>query len=52
MPNRENITTRTSVGGPTSSREGWVLIGFCVFGFAATVFFLSLSSVVGQTASF
>jgi hypothetical protein len=37
MPNRENIATRTS------AFEGWVFIGICLFGFAATVFVVSLS---------
>jgi hypothetical protein len=52
MPNRENIATRTSANGETSAWEGWVFIGICLFGFAATVFVISLSSVVGQAASF
>jgi hypothetical protein len=50
MQNRENIPTTTD--GETSTREGWVFIGICLFGFAATVFVISISSVVGQAASF
>jgi hypothetical protein len=45
MPNRENIATGTSADDKTSAWEGWVFIGICVFGFAATVFVISLSSV-------
>jgi hypothetical protein len=51
MPSRENITSRTSAQDETSAREGWVFIGICLFGFAATVLVISLSSV-GQAASF
>jgi hypothetical protein len=50
MQSRKNIPTTTD--GETSTREGWVFIGICLFGFAATVFVISISSVVGQAASF
>jgi hypothetical protein len=53
MPNRENIDNRTtSAQDETSARESWMFIGICLFGFAATVFVISLSSVVGHAASF
>jgi hypothetical protein len=53
MPNRENLSgrsTRANQDG-ASDAAGWVLIAFCVFGFAATVFFISLSSAMSQAAS-
>jgi hypothetical protein len=52
MPNREALrvpSTRALRVG-TSDAEGWMFVAFCAAGFAATVFFISLSSHIGQAA--
>jgi hypothetical protein len=51
MPNRGRLR------GPSthphrddvSDAEGWVFVAFCVVGYAAIVFLIFLSSVMGQT---
>jgi hypothetical protein len=52
MPNREKLTASPAPeNGKVSTREGWVIIGFCLLGFASMVFFVSISSVVNLAAA-
>jgi hypothetical protein len=51
MPNRENPTSTSESASGTSDAEGWVFIAFCVFGFAAMVFFISLSQAISHAAT-
>lgn len=52
MPNREALCIAATYVDRRdySDAEEWVFIAFCAVGFAATVFFISLSSQVGQAA--
>jgi hypothetical protein len=52
MPNREKLRVPSThaLPGNTSSVEQWVFVAFCAAGFAATVFFVSMSSQIGQAA--
>jgi hypothetical protein len=50
MPNRENLRT-PSTPAPRSREteaESWVFVAFCVVSYVAIVFFVFLSSHVGQ----
>jgi hypothetical protein len=53
MLNREyhSGTSKSANQSGTWGSEAWVLIAFCVFGFAATVFFISLSQTISQAAT-
>jgi hypothetical protein len=51
MPNRERLRVPSTYAlRGTSHAEQWVFIAFCAAGFAATVFFVSMSSQIGQAA--
>jgi hypothetical protein len=49
MPNRQQIdvpSARARRGGE-GDVDGWVFVAFCMVGFFTTVFFVSLSSMMG-----
>jgi hypothetical protein len=54
MPNREPLRVRSSRAhfsrhtSGESDADGWVLIAFCVVGFATTIFFVFLSSTIAH----
>jgi hypothetical protein len=55
MPNRKALAIASPASlyvnrGNVSQAEEWVFIAFCTVGFAATMFFISLSSQIGQAA--
>jgi hypothetical protein len=59
MPNRERLRVPSTHAHPTrahptfahrggeSDAAGWVVVAFCLAGFATTVFFVFLSSAIG-----
>ena len=50
MPNRERLRVASTQAHHGSHAEQWVFVAFCAAGFAATVFFVSMASHVGQAA--
>jgi hypothetical protein len=51
MLNQENHSGTSKNQSGTWDSEAWVLIAFCAFGFATTVFFISLSQTISQAAT-
>jgi hypothetical protein len=49
MPNRKELRVPSTPAhrGGEADAGGWVVVAFCVIGFAATVFLVSLSSGIG-----
>jgi hypothetical protein len=52
MPNREALCVASTYVNyrSTTHAEEWVFVAFCAAGFAATAFFISLSSHIGLAA--